>query len=125
MTLPSILAVAAGGAVGAVLRYLISLIPFNGNFPTATLVTNIFGALVIVFISGFAASGTADKNAVLFLKTGVCGGFTTFSTFSLECFQLFESGKILTGSVYVIVSLSGCLLGVWAGTALGKAVFSK
>lgn len=107
------------------LRYLISLIPFNGNFPIATLVTNILGALVIGFISGFAASGTVDKNAVLFLKTGVCGGFTTFSTFSLECFQLFESRKILTGSVYVIVSLSGCLLGVWAGTAFGKTVFSK
>jgi CrcB protein len=50
----------------------------------------------------------------------MCGGFTTFSTFSLECFGLFESGKTLLGAVYLLISVLGCLIGVWAGTALGK-----
>ena len=57
MKLASIAAVAAGGAVGAVLRYMISLLPFRGEFPTATLIVNLLGALVIGFIAGFNASG--------------------------------------------------------------------
>lgn len=119
----SFAAVAAGGAVGAVLRYLISLIPFKGDFPFATLIANLLGALAIGFISGFAASGTANKTVVLFCKTGLCGGFTTFSTFSLESFSFFENGRTATGIIYIILSLAGCLLGVWAGKAIaGKII---
>ncbi|MGN0623297.1 MAG: fluoride efflux transporter CrcB [Oscillospiraceae bacterium] len=120
MKLTSFLAVAAGGAVGAVLRYLISLIPFRGDLPAATLLTNLIGAVAIGFIAGFAASGRGEKNLILFFKTGVCGGFTTFSTFSLEAFGLLEKGKTLTGAVYIAASLAGCILGVWLGMTLSK-----
>ena len=111
MKLTSFLAVAAGGAVGAVLRYLISLIPFRGDLPAATLLTNLIGAVAIGFIAGFAAWGRGGKNLILFFKTGVCGGFTTFSTFSLETAQLIKSGSIGVAVLYVVLSI---LLGVTA-----------
>ena len=82
------LCVGAGGALGAMLRYGISLIPYKGNFPLLTLVTNVLGALAIGYIAGTAAKRDVPADMVLFLKTGVCGGFTTFSTFSLEAYGL-------------------------------------
>ena len=58
--------------------------PAKGAFPLLTLLTNLAGAFVIGVIAGLAAKRNLPQNAVLFLKTGLCGGFTTFSTFSLE-----------------------------------------
>lgn len=121
MKITSVLCVAAGGAAGAVLRYLVSLVPFRGEFPFATLIVNLLGAAAIGFIAGISSSGDVSKNAVLFFKTGVCGGFTTFSTFSLESIGLFEKGKTALGAVYILLSLIGCLAGVWAGQKLGLA----
>lgn len=120
MKLTSILAVAAGGAAGAVLRYMIGLLPFRGDFPAATLIVNLAGALAIGFIAGFTASGKYNQTAVTFFKTGVCGGFTTFSTFSLEAFGLLDKGRTVMGAVYIVLSVAGCLLGVWLGIMLGK-----
>lgn len=74
--------VALGGAAGACGRYAISLIPVKTQFPVLTLVTNFLGAVLIGFVVGIAENKNVSKNAILFLKTGVCGGFTTFSTFS-------------------------------------------
>lgn len=125
MKLISFLAVAAGGAAGAVLRYMISLLPFKSDFPFATLITNLLGAAVIGFIAGLTVSRSANKNLVLFFKTGVCGGFTTFSTFSLESYTLFENGKAALGTAYVIFSVIGCIIGVWLGAFLGKLVGGK
>ena len=84
--------VALGGALGAVLRYAISLIPVKTDFPILTLVTNIVGAVAIGFIVGIVSEKeNISPNTVLFWKTGACGGFTTFSTFSLEAVTLFEN----------------------------------
>ena len=83
--------VALGGAVGACARYAISLIPVKSQFPILTLITNLLGALLIGFIVGIAESRNISKNAMLFLKTGVCGGFTTFSTFSLEAYSILST----------------------------------
>ena len=70
--------VALGGAIGAMARYAISLIPVKTGFPVLTLITNILGAILIGFIVGIASSHeNIPENAILFLKTGVCGGFTT------------------------------------------------
>ena len=90
--------VALGGAFGAMARYALSLIPVKSDFPILTLVTNILGAILIGFIVGIAEAknGVSDE-AMLFLKTGVCGGFTTFSTFSLEAANMFDEKRAFAG----------------------------
>ena len=87
------LAVGLGGAFGAMGRYGISLLPLKSAFPWLTLLTNVLGALVIGFVVGVTADNTASPNTVLFWKTGVCGGFTTFSTFSLETLRLSRAAR--------------------------------
>ena len=116
----SFLAVAAGGALGAVCRYAISLIPYKGGLPLLTLATNLLGALLIGFIVGAAQAQAFPQTAVTFLKTGFCGGFTTFSTFSLEAFELLDRGEKLYAAVYIVLSAAGCILGVWAGMHAAK-----
>ena len=97
--------VALGGALGAVCRYAVSLIPVRTSFPVLTLLTNILGAVLIGFIAGAAGGGEdVSPNTVLFWKTGVCGGFTTFSTFSLEAYTLLENKSYLAGGVYIALS---------------------
>ena len=112
-----------GGGIGALLRYMISLIPCRSSFPFLTLATNILGALLIGFLAGMVLNGKKVSNhTMLFWKTGICGGFTTFSTFSLEAFQLLEKGHIFTGSVYILLSVICCLVGVFAGHSLAKLI---
>lgn len=112
--------VGLGGALGAIGRYSISLIPFKMNFPVLTMATNFLGALLIGFIVGFGSGGRMGRMQVLFWKTGVCGGFTTFSTFSQEAFQLMEEGRTAAGILYVVLSVIMCLTGVSAGQYLGR-----
>ena len=108
--------VALGGAIGAVGRYAISLIPIKTGFPVLTLITNILGAVLIGFIVGVVSDNSeVSPNTVLFWKTGVCGGFTTFSTFSLEAFTLFENKAYLSGGIYVLLSVACCLAGIFCG----------
>ena len=76
--------VALGGALGAVGRYAISLIPVKTGFPVLTLVTNVLGAVLIGFIVGLVSEREdISPNTLLFWKTGVCGGFTTFYVFDV------------------------------------------
>lgn len=117
-----IIYVGLGGALGAVLRYCISLIPFKGEFPVLTLITNVLGALVIGCIAGAAAQRGLSENTVLFLKTGVCGGFTTFSTFSLEAYNLLERENYGTAFLYMILSIILCLIGAGVGMYAAKHV---
>ena len=116
----AVLAVAAGGAVGSVARYLVTLAlaPFAAAFPYATLVVNVVGAFLIgVFARRF---GAAEQDPVLrlALTTGLCGGFTTFSAMSAEVVTLVQEGRTSRAALYVLLSL---LLGVGA-TALGLLV---
>ena len=113
------LVVALGGALGAMCRYAISLIPAKTTFPILTLITNLLGALLIGFVVGISsARNKMTPNATLFWKTGVCGGFTTFSTFSLEAFNLFHAGQTASGIVYILLSVCGCIAGVICGEKL-------
>ncbi len=115
--------VALGGALGAAGRYALSLIPVRTEFPFITLMTNILGAMAIGFIAGLL--GTRDNlspNVALFWKTGVCGGFTTFSTFSLEAWQLLEKGNYLLSALYALLSVVCCVAGVWIGRKLSGLI---
>ena len=112
----SFLFVALGGALGAMGRYAISLIPVRTGFPILTLATNILGALLIGFIVGLTEKREGiSPTAVLFWKTGVCGGFTTFSTFSLEALALLEEKRYFAGGAYILLSVTCCLAGVLLG----------
>ena len=113
--------VGLGGALGAVGRYAISMIPIKTEFPFLTLITNILGAVLIGFISGMvSAKQDVSQNTVLFWKTGVCGGFTTFSTFSLEAYGLFEKGSNILGLVYAVVSVVSCIFGIVCGKKVAE-----
>lgn len=114
--------IALGGAVGASGRYAISLFPLKSEFPFPTFITNILGAFLIGLIVGISEKRSLPENLILFLKTGVCGGFTTFSTFSLESYQLLENKSYLTGGLYMIFSVLCCLLGVWLGWKTAFAI---
>lgn len=116
----SILLVAAGGALGAVGRYSLSLLPWKGEFPLLTLLANFLGATVLGFLSELFQRKLIGNNGRLFLQVGLCGGFTTFSTFSLETVQLFENGKPFLGGAYILVSVTLCLLGVGLGRLLAN-----
>lgn len=117
------LQVALGGAVGAMGRYAISLIPTKSTFPFLTLVTNIIGALLIGFVVGMASTREdVSQNTILFWKTGVCGGFTTFSTFSLEAWGLLEDKLYVQGGLYVALSVVCCIVGVLCGKRLALLV---
>ena len=120
MSITSLLAVGTGGALGAIGRWGLSLLPFRGEFPLLTLVTNLLGAVLIGFIAGWAGRGRLSSRWTLFWKTGVCGGFTTFSTFSLESLTLLEKGRWLLGGSYMVLSVVLCLLGVALGERLSR-----
>ena len=121
------LAVGAGGAVGAVCRWGISLLPVlqRGPFPLATLLTNLAGAVLIGLVMGASQRwDPLSPTVLLFLRVGVCGGFTTFSTFSLESLVLLEDGHPGLFALYAAASVGLCLLGVWLGrNVLGSQLF--
>lgn len=111
-------AVGTGGFIGSVFRYLIGLLPVFSKYqmPFATLIVNVLGAIIIgMTIKSADMYQWMSGSALLFVKVGVCGGFTTFSTFSLEALGMLESGRLLTFGVYVFLSVLLCVLGVLAG----------
>ena len=118
----SFLYVALGGALGAMGRYAISLIPLRLAFPILTLATNILGAVAIGFITGLVDQRDGiSPSTVLFWKTGVCGGFTTFSTFSLEAFQLIESKSYSVAAGYMVLSVAFCVIGIFCGRKIAES----
>ena len=113
------LVVALGGALGASVRYGLGNISIKDNFPYMTFVINVAGAVLIGLVVGLMMS-KEDMNPylILFAKVGVCGGFTTFSTFSLEVFDMLEDNHIFLGIVYAVASVVTCVAGVWLGRKL-------
>ena len=121
--LKSILLVGLGGFIGSVGRYLVAvwLMKIDWQTPVATLFVNVLGSLLIGLI--IASSVRNMDNLRLLLVTGFCGGFTTFSTFSLENLKLIEQGYYATSTQYILMSLLGGLLFVFLGYLAGTKLF--
>ena len=122
------LAVALGGALGTVGRYFISGVvanAFGETFPWGTLIINITGSFVIGFFATLAApdgrlmvSGTTRQ----FVMVGLCGGYTTFSSFSLQTLNLMRGGEWAPAAGNVIGSVVFCMIGVWLGAISAAAI---
>jgi CrcB protein len=122
-----VLQVALGGAVGAVLRYLtgIGLVRLFGitQFPLGVLAVNILGSVLMgVFVVAAAHRGLTHLSPLV--MTGLLGGFTTFSAFSLEAVTLYERGAVGLAATYVVASVVLSIAGLFAGLALARGVFA-
>lgn len=116
--------VGLGGAGGAICRYLLGMVPLRpqNDLPVMTMLINIFGAFCIGATTAIAAkNGGLDSRLLLFLKVGICGGFTTFSSFSLETMQLIQHGEMMTAVFYSSLSVLLCLAGLFCGQLAGRA----
>ena len=112
--------VALGGALGSMLRYTISALTLMMGITSlaATFVANICGA----FLIGLIMATVTNSHLLLFGTVGVCGGFTTFSTFSAQTLELFQSGQYALAVGYVLASVLACVLFVYLGISLGRFI---
>ena len=122
----NVLLVAAGGAFGSVCRYLTGLLMtrlLGPAFPWGTLTVNLLGSLAIGFLTELVATRlNASAEMRLLIVVGVLGGFTTFSSFSLDTVALVERGQMPAAVAYVIASVGLSLIATFAGLAIGRAV---
>ncbi|MEM1326339.1 MAG: fluoride efflux transporter CrcB [Bacteroidota bacterium] len=109
-----------GGGLGSICRYGIALLlrPYTDQFPYATLMANIVSCVILGWLFAYSQRVGLSSNATLLLMTGFCGGFSTFSTFSLETFTLFTSGQSLAAFANVVGNLVICLGAIWLGIKL-------
>jgi CrcB protein len=109
------LLVGAGGALGSMLRYAGNLLYNNKSFPATTFLINIIGSFIIGIVIGCSIKNNSSINWKLFLATGICGGFTTFSAFSFENLSLLQEGKIFTSLLYIAGSVVLGIAAAWLG----------
>ncbi len=126
-TVTTWLAVAAGGALGSLARFWLAAIMTmltGPRFPWGTLLINVLGSFIIGLVAGLTAVPARigmHPDVRVFLMVGICGGFTTFSAFSLQTLELLQSGEVASALGYMSGSVLFCLIAVWAGWLLGRA----
>jgi len=118
-----LLAVAAGGTVGAICRHLTGVFfrrRLRSAFPWGTLTVNLVGAFFLGFCAAKATKGEIGEEAFAFLATGFCGAFTTFSTFALETQRLLPTTR-KHAFMYILITVTGGILGNAIGEITGEA----
>jgi CrcB protein len=117
-----------GGGIGSMLRHAVnqaSSAVIGVNFPYSIMIINITGSLAMGLIAGwFAFHGRGGQLLPLFLTTGILGGFTTFSAFSLDAALLWERGQIVSAGLYVVGSVGAAIACVFAGLAIMRTLAS-
>jgi len=116
--------VGSGSCIGGIARYLIGKLAQEAiglAYPFGTLLVNVSGCLLIGLIYGFSDKQLIAPDWRFFLATGLCGGYTTFSSFSYENISLLREGQTFIFFLYVFLSLALGLLATWLGIALTKA----
>jgi fluoride exporter len=120
-----VFAVALGGAIGSAARFGVNQTAphFLGTeFPWATFIVNVIGSFAIGFVAAFIfAKMPENENLRLFLTTGILGGFTTFSAFSLDVMSLMQRGEITSAALYAIASVILSILAVFVGFMLSRS----
>ncbi|HUS02368.1 MAG TPA: CrcB family protein [Chitinophagaceae bacterium] len=120
MNFMSFLLVGTGGAIGSMLRYGVALFPVNKLFPYHTIIVNILGSFLIGCLLGLLLKNTITNEGWKFLATGICGGFTTFSAFSLEGFELLQQQRYGIFFLYFMLSIVLGLAATFGGYSLTK-----
>ena len=122
-----LLLVGLGGGLGAVARYMMGHAVFRlwpMTFPLGTLVINVLGAVLMGLFAGFISQrgGSEAESLRQFVAVGLLGGFTTFSTFSLETVALIERGALAQAGGYVLLSVVVCLIGLYLGLLVSRGI---
>ena len=125
MSIMNLVLVGAGGCIGSIARYVTAVSVdkrLNSIFPYGTLLVNILGSFVLGLLLAWLMkrTGTQAVQWKLFIGTGFCGGFTTFSAFAVENFTLLEQKLHATAALYIFLSVAAGLFAVWAGFALAR-----
>jgi len=116
-----------GGAAGTIFRYWLGGVISNyfPTFPMGTLAINVSGSFLITFFGTLTDTDgrwLVSPTARIFFMTGICGGYTTFSSFSLQTLNLLQDGEWFRGSMNILLSVILCLVGVWLGHLLAAAL---
>jgi CrcB protein len=124
--MPPLFLVMLGGAIGAGFRYHIGTVALRNlgpGFPFGTWIVNLLGGLLMGVLAGVIARTPVEGEPLrLFLGVGVLGGFTTFSAFSLESFNMLSRGEYMMATAYAVSSVAGSVLMLFLGLTLGRAI---